>query len=152
MSYWCNQVKENEAYEITWLIRRMFRSMAEHSNKSLESFEISAADRAVLEFLYPGESLSVPEIAERYDVSRQHVQVTVNRLADKGLVKTTVNPRHKKSSLISLTKSGNTLFGKVLNRDKRTIDKLFSGLPQTNITVTKRTLAALYERLQEGDY
>ncbi len=152
LSYWCNQVKEDETYAITWLIRRLFRSMAEHSNTNLESFGISAADRAVLEFLYPGEALSVPEIAEQYDVSRQHVQVTVNRLADKGLVKTTVNPRHKKSSLITLTKTGTTLFAKVLKRDKRTIDRLFSGLPQTNITVTKRTLAALYERLQEGDY
>lgn len=145
-------MKENEAYEITWLIRRLFRSMAAHSNESLETFEISAADRAVLEFLYPREALSVPEIAERYDVSRQHVQVTVNRLAVKGLLQTMVNPRHKKSPLISLTKAGTTLFGKVINRDKRTIDRLFSGLPQKNIAVTKRTLASLYERLQEGEY
>jgi len=144
-------MKVNEEYEITWLIRRLFRSMAEHSTKSLEPFGISAADRAVLEFLYPGEALSVPEIAERYDVSRQHVQVTVNRLADQGLVKTTKNPRHKKSPLISLSRTGITLFRKVLGRDKRKIESLFSGLPKTNITATKRTLAALYDRLQEGE-
>jgi len=145
-------VKENENYEITWLIRRLFRSMAEHATESLEPFGISAADRAVLEFLYPGEALSVPEIAERYDVSRQHVQVTVNRLANQGLVKTSANPRHKKSPLISLTRTGATLFGKVLSRDRRKIDRLFSGLPQTNISATKRTLGALYERLQEGGF
>ena len=52
-----------------------------------------------MEFLYPKEALSVPDIARRYDVSRQHVQVTVNTLVERGLARGTVNPRHKRSPL-----------------------------------------------------
>ena len=144
-------MKKQDTYEITWLVRRLFRLMAEHANESLEPLGISAADRAVLEFLYPGEPLSVPEIAERYAVSRQHVQVTVNRLLDQRLVKTSVNPRHKKSPLISLTRSGAALFGKVINQDRQKINELFNGLSQANVIATKRTLKTIYERLQEGD-
>ena len=67
------------AYQIVWLIRRLFRALAQKSDDSLQDLGISVADRAVMEFLQPDQKLSVPEIAERYQVSRQHVQVTVNR-------------------------------------------------------------------------
>jgi DNA-binding MarR family transcriptional regulator len=69
-------------YQIIWLIRRLFRSLSQKSDEMLRELGITAADRAVLEFLYPDAALSVPEIAKRYDVSRQHVQVTVNPLLE----------------------------------------------------------------------
>lgn len=56
-------------YEVIWLVRRLFRSLAYKSNEMLEELEITAADRAVMEFLYPDKKLSVPEIASRYHVS-----------------------------------------------------------------------------------
>ena len=54
--------------------------MGAQADDYLADTGLSAADRAVMEFLYPEEELSVPDIARRYDVSRQHVQVTVNGL------------------------------------------------------------------------
>jgi len=69
----------------------------------LEGLGITAADRAVMEFLYPEGRLSVPEISRRCRVSRQHVQVTVNSLVDKGLAETRESPGRKRSPLISLT-------------------------------------------------
>ena len=91
-----------DCYEITWLIRRLFRAMAARAEDHVQAAGISVADRAVLEFLSGGEPLAVPTIAARYDVSRQHVQVTVNRLRDKGLVRARPNPNHKRSPLIEL--------------------------------------------------
>lgn len=94
---------DTDAYQITWFIRRLFRAMSEKANEYLESLGISAAERAVMEFLYPNENLTVPGIAERYKVSRQHVQVTINSLLHKKLVSTQDNPRHRRSPLLMLT-------------------------------------------------
>jgi hypothetical protein len=42
---------ESEPYQVIWLIRRLFRALAQRSNENLEGFGISVADRAVMEFL-----------------------------------------------------------------------------------------------------
>lgn len=138
-------------YEITWLIRRIFRQMAHLAGESLEPFGISAADRAVLEFLFPDEALSVPEIAQRYAVSRQHVQVTVNALLEKGLVAKSPNPRHKRSSLICLSGTGKKLFERVRKNDSRLVGELFRDIPDRQLAPTLKTLKKLHERLQTGE-
>ena len=142
---------DSSNYEITWLIRRIFRQMARIAGESLESFDITAADRAVLEFLYPDQALSVPEIAERYDVTRQHVQVTVNALLEKGLVTRKPNPRHKRSDLICLSGSGRKLFGQVRKNDARLVRQLFRDIPDRQLATTLKTLNQLHQRLQTGE-
>lgn len=142
---------EKDNYEVTWLVRRLFRAMASASTHSLQDLGISAVDRAVLEFLYPHDCLSVPEIAARYDVSRQHVQVTVNRLQTRKLLVAKNNPRHKRSQLYCLTGEGRSLFKQVLKRDKQLIETLFTDIPDNNVQVTERTLRTLYTRLREGE-
>lgn len=141
----------SDAYQITWLIRRLFRGMGQLSNKRLESVGITAADRAILEFLYPDRCLSVPEIAERYRVSRQHVQVTINVLLERKLVRTIQNPRHKRSPLISLTKSGHELFSGILRDDAETIETWFSGISKAERKQTRRLLETLLQRLATGE-
>lgn len=136
-----------ESYEIVWLVRRLFRALAQKSNENLAAVGISAADRAVMEFLYPDESLSVPAIADRYQVSRQHVQVTVNSLLDKGLVVTRDNPRHKRSPLISLKPKGRKLFANILEQDQQELDRLFSIVPVADSRTTRRTLNSLLKAL-----
>ena len=96
---------------------------------------------------YPAESLSVPSIANRYQVSRQHVQVTVNSLLDKGLVVTRDNPRHKRSPLIALEPKGRALFARVLEQDQRELDRLLAGVPVSDLRTTQRTLNSLLEEL-----
>ena len=132
-----------DRYQITWLIRRLFRAMAEKANEYLASLGISAAERAVMEFLYPAEELSVPEIAKRYKVTRQHVQVTVNSLLEKGLVTIKTNPRHKRSPLLKLNDNGRDLFAKVMTMDKQAIDILFADLSESRCRQTRRTLEKL---------
>ena len=138
---------ESGPYQVIWLIRRLFRALAQRSNENLEGFGISVADRAVMEFLHPAKELSVPEIAERYKVSRQHVQVTVNLLLEKGLVVTKENPRHKRSPLIVLNKNGRKLFGAVLKKDEEAVRLLFSNIPKKNVQITQQTLQSLLNEL-----
>jgi len=141
---------ENDDYQIVWLIRRLFRALAQKSDQSLESSGISAADRAVMEFLYPDRALSVPEIAERYDVSRQHVQVTVNTLIEKELIVTRENPRHKRSPHLSLSARGRRVFAHILDNDKQTVKRLFSGISTRNQQITRESLQLLLDELRKG--
>ena len=137
-------------YEITWLIRRIFRGMARVAGEALEPLGISAAERAVLEFLFPDEALSVPEIANRYNVSRQHVQVTVNSLIEKRLVDRRPNPRHKRSGLLCLSPRGKRLFEDVRAQDAKLIEELFAELPAAHLATTLKILKELNLRLEEG--
>ncbi|HSD68590.1 MAG TPA: methyltransferase [Woeseiaceae bacterium] len=105
--------KASEAYRLIWVVRRLFRALAQASDKSLQDIGVSAADRAVLEFLHPDQALSVPQIAERYRVSRQHVQATVNNLIGLGYLAREANRRHKRSSLIAMMPSGKAIFRKI---------------------------------------
>lgn len=140
--------RESDAYQITWLTRRLFRAMADKADSYLKPLGITAADRAVMEFLYPDKALTVPEIAQRYDVSRQHVQATVNPLLDAQLVEQRPNPTHRRSPRIALTAKGRKLFEKVKKRDRQAIEALFDGVPATGQMQTRRTLATLVNRLE----
>ena len=141
----------DDPYQITWLVRRLFRALAGMADEYLGELGITAADRAVLEFLSLGEPLPVPEIAARYDVSRQHVQVTVNRLLDKGLVTVKPNPSHKRSPLIAISTDGRHLFSRIRRREKKLVDDLFRDIPASSQQATRRTLQKLYARLHEGE-
>jgi len=78
-------------------------------------------------------------------VSRQHVQVTVNRLLDAGILATAVNPRHKRSPLIALTGKGKGLFQTVKARDASAIKKMFSNVPEKDRCITQKTLEILLQ-------
>ena len=101
-----------------------------------------------MEFLHPDEELSVPAIAERYQVSRQHVQVTVNRLLDAGILATKVNPRHKRSPLVALSSKGKGLFKTIKIRDTKAVEKLFSTVSEKDRRTTQKTLEVLLAELK----
>ena len=131
-------------YEVIWLIRRLFRAMARRADGYLGALGLTAADRAVLEFLFPDAALAVPEIASRYEVSRQHIQVTVNSLLEDGFLEARPNPRHKRSPLIALTGVGRDLFAKIREVETSHVDKLFADIPIEDLEATRRTLEAMY--------
>jgi DNA-binding MarR family transcriptional regulator len=137
----------DDAYQITWLVRRLFRAMAQKATEAMEDLGVSAADRATMEFLTRDGALSVPEIAARYQVSRQHVQKTVNALQQRGLVSAAKNPSHKRSPLMSLTAKGRAMFTQIRNADKKLIAKTFGGISASKKRVTRETLEALLKKL-----
>ena len=139
-------------YEVIWLVRRLFRAMARAADAYLGAHGLTAADRAVLEFLYPEQALSVPEIASRYQVSRQHVQVTVNTLLEDGFLEARHNPRHKRSPLIAMTRVGRDMFAKIREVEASHVDALFTDIPAGDIEATRRTLEAMYfQNLKQGE-
>jgi DNA-binding MarR family transcriptional regulator len=141
--------KDSDQYQITWLIRRIFRAMALKADKYLESLNISVADRAVMEFLYPDQQLSVPQIADQYHVTRQHVQATVNSLKERGLVIMEENPRHARSQFVVLSDKGREMFTEIAARDEAAIKKIFVNISDKQCGRTRKTLARLLNNLTE---
>ena len=140
----------SDAYKTTWLIRRLFRAMAEKADTYLRDSGMTAADRALMEFLYPNSALTVPDIARRYQVSRQHVQVTVNRLLEEGLLTSGDNPQHKRSPLLQLSDLGSDTFEDIRRKETELIEELFSDIEIADVATTKRTLETLLGNLNQG--
>lgn len=139
------------SYDVTWLVRRLFRAMAQRADDYLADSGLTAADRAVLEFLFPDARLTVPVIAARYDVSRQHVQVTVNRLLAAGLVETFDNPRHKRSPLIGLSSLGRDAFAEIRGNEKKLLERIFRGVDDGALKITHNTLQTLLQEIGNGE-
>ncbi len=141
------QDRNDTAYEVVWLVRRLFRAMAAAADQYLADAGLSAADRAVMEFLYPDVELSVPQIARRYDVSRQHVQVTANALIARGLIRSVRNPHHKRSRLLRLSKLGRDCFAGIRRNERTVVERLFDDIPDDALSATHTTLQALLQKL-----
>lgn len=67
---------------------------------------LSAAVRGVLRDLRRHGDQTVPGMARKRPVSRQHIQALVNRLHAAGLVEFVENPAHRRSQLVRLTPEG----------------------------------------------
>ena len=140
-------IDPKEIYQVTWLIRRAFRLMGTRVDQYLNDLDISACDRAVMDYLHPDQRLSVPQIAELYDVSRQHIQSIVNSLLEREIVEFHDNPKHKRSPLVSLSISGSELYAEIQRRDEKAFTALFSGIKNSDNKVTRKTLKKLINRL-----
>lgn len=133
----------SDAYKVTLLVRRLHRAMSAAADEDLRDAGLTAADRAVMETLFPHESRTVPSIARHYDVSRQHVQATANRLLDQGLLRSDTNPRHKRSQLLRLTRAGRDVFRDFRRREGALLDGIFADIEIADLAVTRRTLEKL---------
>ncbi len=134
-------------YEIIWKVRRLARALTARSDEMLRPFGLTAAERAVLEFLYPDAAMTVPQIARRFQVSRQHIQVNVNSLVDRGLLILTENPDHARSPLLGLTNKGVTTFAAIAETEKDMIDQLFLTIPSAEKVIASRALGQLLDKL-----
>mgnify|MGYP003673705821 FL=1 len=136
-------------YQVIWLIRRLFRVMGSVADDYLKEDQLTAAHRAVMEFLYPHERLSVPAIAGKYRVSRQHVHV-VNELRAIGLIRALPNPQHKRSALMRLSELGRATFEEIRRNESALIDKVFAELDTDAIETTRHALQTLLDRFEKG--
>ena len=142
------EFKASDQYQVVWLIRRLFRAMSQKADSYLQDLGMSAAERATMEFLYPDARLSVPEIAQRYNVSRQHVQVVVNGLLERGLLIELENPRHKRSPLIALHNRGKQMFARILQRDQSAVQQLFSKIAPADSRRVRTILTQMLNNLE----
>ena len=124
-------------------VRSSFNLLGDRSNDLLKDLEVNASMRFVLENLSVTGEKTVPEIARSKNVSRQHIQIVVNDLLDKGLVASRANPSDKRSLLISLTERGDRIFSEIWNRELVEVQNLAEYFTAEELRVTSKTLQKL---------
>src|SRR5262245_8663321 len=95
-----------------------------------------------------GRPLTVPQIARRMGLTRQAVQVTVNRLIGDALAEAGENLDHRRSPLIRLTEPGSQKYAALDRRQIRWINELAAGLESSDLVTTARLLHELSDRLE----
>lgn len=103
--------------------------------------------RAVLEFLLRHGPTTVPEIARRRGVTRQHIQTIVNDLAENSLVTAESNPAHRRSHLICLTTSGTDLIATIVAHERDLIAPFVEELDREALISSVELLSALRHHL-----
>src|SRR5262245_32294463 len=137
---------------LIWEVRRLFRELANVSDEALTPLGITAADRALLEFLAREEApMTLSEIARRRAVSRQHVHQTLARL-DRKWVDRSDDPSDARSVSLSLSRDGRAFWRKVRAVDGELLDRLQGRIPEKDIraaTVTLRRVRDAVKSTQE---
>ncbi len=109
--------------------------------------EPSAAQRGVLRDLAESGPQTVPAMARKRPVSRQHIQTVVNGLLEAGLVRLVDNPAHRRSHLVSLTDRGAELVRTMKAREQTLLEALDLAAGDEELQTACRVLAELRGRL-----
>lgn len=105
--------------------------------------EMSGGLRSVLRSLYKQGPQTVPQMARARSVSRQHIQILVNRLLETKYVELKQNPSHRRSPLIELTKEGSRIVEEMNRREAELLSMVDLGTPEAQMTEAARTLSQL---------
>lgn len=93
-------------------IRALSRVLTRQSSQQSGAQPISNAMMKVICCIMENGPLSVPNIARRLGVGRQHIQRTVNAMMERDLASRKVNPDHQRSWLIELSALGKVMADK----------------------------------------
>jgi DNA-binding MarR family transcriptional regulator len=116
-------------------LRRIVNLMRSICEAQLAPLGLTAGMRALMEALAIEGPRTVPEIARARGVSRQHIQVIVNALADAGLARARANPAHKRSPQIALTPAGERLLAEVRGCEAPLWARLAAGFAEGDLRV-----------------
>ncbi|MDH3418820.1 MAG: MarR family winged helix-turn-helix transcriptional regulator [Gammaproteobacteria bacterium] len=130
-------------YRVFWRTRRLFQRLGAEFQPVPGGAPLSPPQRAVLEFLDREDHQTVPELARSRSVSRQHIQVSVNELVDRGWLETVPNPAHRRSPLIALTQAGRERLANAQAIEEIMVHEISRHFPPEDLVTTARTLGKL---------
>jgi DNA-binding MarR family transcriptional regulator len=110
--------------------------------------EISGSMRGVMRDLNTNGPLTVPQMARRRPVSRQHIQAIVNDLQRAGFVSLTENPRHKRSKIVELTPVGKAALDKIITREHAVLKEMDIPVSLDELQHTHATMVKLRKMME----
>jgi DNA-binding MarR family transcriptional regulator len=125
--------------EVTALANQLRKTAA----LSLRQDNSPAAGLGILRIIEALGPQTVPRIARIRSLSRQNIQIQVNRLESQGYVVSAPNPAHKRSGLICLTDAGQTLLATASGRETNSMERLLPQVPEARLRPTTKLLRRL---------
>ena len=132
-------------------IRLMHNRLRWLGDQVHENVGQTSAKRSLLFSLHREGASTVPDLARERLVSRQIIQTQINLLLEEGLVTSQINPRHKRSKQMVLTKKGKKLVEKMLDKETRLLTKAGAPLPETELETMVEHLNLLRTHLENSD-
>lgn len=129
------------------LYRRILRTVED--SEPIEG--VSVGVRAVLDMLRTHGPMTVPAMGKSQALSRQFVQRMVNDARDRDWVRPTENPAHRRSSLITLTPSGERTIAAVLAREHAVLRDVPGDLSSSDIDSCLHVLRSMLELVERTD-
>ncbi len=143
-----------KAEAVTREVRACFNRLRALGDLLHRDLGVTAAMRAVLEALDERGEQTASRIARAKGVTRQHIQVLVNRLIKAGLVAARPNPADERAPLVAPTRKGKAAFARIRRRENAVLAELGHVLASHDLDAAIETLAALRVhldgKLQEG--
>ncbi len=127
--------------------RECFHRLRAYGDTLHADLGVNASMRGVLETLAELGSVTVPQVARIKGVSRQHIQLVVNALADKGFVTGRSNPMDARSPLVEITRDGSALLDAIAARETKILSVFAQQFSAADIATTQRTLDAFKHAL-----
>lgn len=131
-------------------IRRLHNRLRWLGDQIHEDMGQTSAKRSLLLSLHREGPSTVPDLARERLVSRQIVQTQINLLLEDGLVAPRVNPRHKRSRHLALTRKGRDLVERMLAREAALLEDIGSPLTPSEVAGAARSLAQIRAHLEQG--
>ncbi len=138
-------------YTLIREVRTAFNRLKSFADEMNRDDRITAAMRALLEHLDTNGPGTVPNIARAKSVSRQHIQLLADALAEAGLVRFAVNPGHKRSKLVNLTAEGAAAFAAIRAREAQALADLAGVIAPGDRKAAIHALQALNAALEQAD-
>ena len=111
---------------------------------------LAVGKRAILEDLLLNGPQTIPQMAVKRPVSRQHILKLVRPLKQEGLVEYRKNPIHKRSFIVALTQKGEIKIEKMMDKENLVLRRISEPLSLNDMERTIQTLNAVKSVL-EGD-
>ena len=96
-----------------------------------------------------GQPLTVAQIARRMGLARQGVQRIVNHLEGQGLVALKSNLDHKRSPLVIISETGQTVMSEIAEAQASWVNELVDGLNERRIRDVLSLMVTIRERAEE---
>lgn len=117
-------------------------------NQLCEDLELAPGPRAILEWIAENPGKTVPDIAKLRHVSRQHIQVQINALYDRGFVEALANEAHARSYLYQLSKDGQKVYKTIKARLELATESIAN---QIELSQVSTVVAQIQEGLKNID-
>ncbi len=107
-------------------------------------------DRSLIQALDREGEQTVPQLAKSRGVSRQHVQLAINRLVEAKSVEKSQNPAHRRSNLMVLTGAGKKFAEALREKEGAALAEIDLGMPAKELESIANSLQGIRKKLDRG--
>ena len=138
---------------IAYLLKRITDALAARANCEAKAFELTFAQTRVLGFLYCHSSDVVTQkcLENQFCVSHPSMAGVLHRLAEKGFVRLSVDPRDRRQRVVSITDKGYREKGAMQRRLEESEGAITNGFTDEERERLRSLLRRVYENIRERE-